>query len=112
MVVSMTLAGGRVHELTMKMLDTFTSIFLAVLWFNTFRQFLETFHVADAFPGAAGIAGFLQVVMLYCIAMVIAWMWRDSKMRVTTFCSCGAHFIAFAGIAASGEGQLSMDKAF
>lgn len=110
LVVSMVLSDGRLHELTMKMLDTFTSIFLAILWFNTFRQFLETFDVVKFFPGAREVFLFLQILVLYIIAMVVAWLWRDSKMRVTTFCSCGAHFIAFAGISAGAQGQSAVSR--
>jgi len=96
--------------LTLKMIDTFTSIFLAVLWFNTFTQFMVTFEIAEAFPCARELISFIQVVALYAIANFIAYLWKDDTMRVTTFCSCGAHMIAFAGIAASGhaQGQTSL----
>lgn len=107
-VISMALSDGRVRELTLKMLDTFTSIFLAVLWFNTFNQALETFDVADMFPYATELFTVIQVVVLYAIASAIAWVFRNDDMRLTTFCSCGAHFIAFAGIGASAEWQSAV----
>lgn len=104
-VVSLALSEGRLQELTLKMLDTFTSIFLAVVWFNTFQQILETSHVADAFPLATDLIALVQVIALYMVAMYIAWLWRGHTMGVSTFCNCGAHFIAFAGIAAAGRSQ-------
>mmetsp|Transcript_33532 Transcript_33532/g.71266 ORF Transcript_33532/g.71266 Transcript_33532/m.71266 type:complete len:696 (+) Transcript_33532:66-2153(+) len=108
LVTWMALSEGVVHELTMKMLDTFISIFLAVLWFNCFAQFLETFNVKDAFPGAAELASVTQVTLLYVLALVIAWLWRNKTMALTTFCGCGAHYIAFAGISATGANQWAM----
>jgi len=107
LTVSMALSGGKVHELTMKMLDTFTSIFLAVLWFNTFRQILKTLQVGNLFPYAHEFFSLMQIIVLYCIANFVAYLWQDNNMRLTTFCSCGAHFIAFAGIIFAGESQHS-----
>jgi len=103
--ISMALEEGKVRELTLKMLDTFTSIFLAVLWFNTFQQFLITFNLRTLFPGANIVLAVCNVIILYFIAQAISWLWRDETMRLTTFCSCGAHFIAFAGINATGWSQ-------
>eukprot|EP00933_Yihiella_yeosuensis_P064267 TRINITY_DN6762_c0_g3_i1.p1 TRINITY_DN6762_c0_g3~~TRINITY_DN6762_c0_g3_i1.p1 ORF type:complete len:643 (-),score=111.45 TRINITY_DN6762_c0_g3_i1:313-2241(-) len=105
LVVGMALAEGLVAELTMKLLDTFVSIFLAVLWFNCFTQALVTFEVAKAFPYAEEAFGIFQILALYAIANLVAYLWRDEKMTLITFCSCGAHYIAFAGIGVSGISQ-------
>mmetsp|Transcript_91479 Transcript_91479/g.191213 ORF Transcript_91479/g.191213 Transcript_91479/m.191213 type:complete len:645 (-) Transcript_91479:583-2517(-) len=110
--LSMALMPGLVQELTLKMVDTFISIFLAVLWFNCFTQFLVSFKIAQAFTLAAEILSFGQIVILYIIANIVAYLWKDDDMRVTTFCSCSAHFIAFAGIAATGQAQAATMEYF
>lgn len=109
-VMYMALGGGFLAELTLRMLDTFVSIFLAVLWFNTFNQFLVTFDVKGAFPYAVRIVSFVQVMVLYALANFVAWLWRDKTIHLTTFCVCGAHFIAFAGIGASSATQAHVSE--
>jgi len=105
LVVSMALSEGLLGTLTMKMLDTFVSIFLAVLWFSAFNQIIRTFKVGTWFPYAGEVVCFVQVVVLYFAAMTVAWLWRDKHMQVTTFTVCGAHYIAFAGIGATSNIQ-------
>jgi hypothetical protein len=105
LVVSMALEPGVMGMLTMKMLDTFVSIFLAVLWFSAFDQAVKTFRVATWFPFAAEVVCLLQVVVLYCLAIWVAWTWKDKQMALTTLTVCGAHYIAFAGIGAGSGAQ-------
>lgn len=105
LVVSMVMGEHVLRELTIKMLDTFISVFLAILWFNTFRTFIKVTGLGTLFPYAHEIFSFVQIIMLYMIANVVAYMWQDDAMRLTTFCSCGAHFIAFAGINFAAESQ-------
>eukprot|EP00933_Yihiella_yeosuensis_P064265 TRINITY_DN6762_c0_g1_i1.p1 TRINITY_DN6762_c0_g1~~TRINITY_DN6762_c0_g1_i1.p1 ORF type:complete len:1002 (-),score=247.76 TRINITY_DN6762_c0_g1_i1:353-3358(-) len=109
-VVFMALSDSIVAELTLKMLDTFISIFLAVLWFNCFTQALVTFEVAQMFPYAEEVFGLVQILALYAIAMVIAYLWRDEKKTLITFCSCGAHYIAFASISTAGMTQQDFSE--
>merc|ERR1719387_651958 len=99
MVLYMVAGEGLIAELTIRMLDTFVSIFLAVIWFNTFHQFMVTFHVSAFFPYAEEILYTVIIVVLYYIAMYLAWLWRDDTNKLAVFCSVGAHAIAFAGIA-------------
>eukprot|EP00930_Biecheleria_cincta_P028690 TRINITY_DN2000_c0_g1_i4.p1 TRINITY_DN2000_c0_g1~~TRINITY_DN2000_c0_g1_i4.p1 ORF type:complete len:721 (-),score=124.44 TRINITY_DN2000_c0_g1_i4:206-2368(-) len=105
LVLWMALEDGLVAQLTLKMLDTFISIFLAVLWFNCFSQALVTFNVASLFPYAEEVFGLVQVLSLYAISMLVAYLWRDEKKKLITFGACAAHCIAFSGISASGITQ-------
>ncbi|CAK0897124.1 unnamed protein product [Prorocentrum cordatum] len=107
----MALSEGLLGTLTMKMLDTFVSIFLAVLWFSAFNQFIRTFKVGTWFPFAAEVVCFVQVMVLYYVAMTVAWLWRDRQVHLTTFTVCGAHYIAFAGIGATTSVQESLSAA-
>jgi len=109
-VMFMAMSDWLIATLTFKMLDTFVSIFLAVLWFNTFAQFLDTFDIKQAFPLAAEFFALLQCLVLYGIALAIAYLWRDERLTMTTFCSVGAHFIAFAGILASTQSQRTASE--
>lgn len=108
LVVWMALSEGLLGTLTMKMLDTFVSIFLAVLWFSAFNQVVRTFHIWAWFPFAAEVVCLVQVMVLYFVAMTVAWLWRDKQMQLTTFTVCGAHYIAFAGIGATTNVQESL----
>jgi hypothetical protein len=107
----MALSEGLLGTLTMKMLDTFVSIFLAVLWFSAFNQLIRTFKVWAWFPFAGEVVCFVQVMVLYFVAMAVAWLWRDKQMQLTTFTVCGAHYIAFAGIGATTNVQESLSAA-
>lgn len=109
-VAHMVLAGGTLKQVTLKMLDTFVSIFLAVLWFNFFSQIITTFRINEAFPYATEVVSTLIMIALYGIANVIVYIWRDEEMRVMIFMGVGAHFIAFEGIAAGAHSQDEVAK--
>lgn len=112
LVMWMALEDGLVSQLTFKMLDTFISIFLAVLWYNCFAQALVTFEVASMFPYAAEVFGLVQVLTLYGVSMAVAYQWRDDKKKLITFCCCAAHCIAFSGISFSGNTQAHTSEDF
>lgn len=111
LMISMAMDPGVIGTLTYMLLDTFVSIFLAVLWFNAFSHLVEFFHRRglDSYV-SPDVVAVVQVCVLYVIAMVISYMWRNNEMRLLTFCSCGAHYIAFAGIYASGTTQHGVGK--
>jgi hypothetical protein len=108
----MALTDGLVGKLTLKMLDVFTSIFLAILFFSCTNQAMKTFRVADMFPGAVELFSFLQLVALYLIAIGVAYLYRDNTLVLVTFCSCGAHYIAFTGIGGGSVGQKNIVHIF
>jgi hypothetical protein len=110
--VYMLMSGGQLGKVTLQMLDTFISIFLAVLWFNFFETAMRFSGVRRAFPGAEQIVAILHLFALYGIAVFIAYLWRDHHMSLVTFCSCGAHYIAFAGIAGGSSLQSGVDIAW
>jgi len=103
-------AGGQVRDLTFQAIDMSTSIFLAVLWFSATDDVLahETLH--DLFPYAEEVFAILQVILLYVITMLVAYSFRDNKYYLLTFCGCAAHYVAFAGIKATGEAQHMFGK--
>lgn len=93
-------AGGQVSYLTFRLVDMATSIFLAVLCFSAFGK---TIH--SIFPKAAEIVEVALVLVLYIVTLRIAYTLRENKNSLFIFCSCSAHFIAFAAIQAAGEMQ-------
>lgn len=103
-------AGGAVSQLTFKLVDLSTSIFLAVLWFSATTEVLETELIKHAFPYAEEVFAILQVFILYALAMAIAFYCRENKYNLLTFCGCAGHYIAFAGIKATGESQHIVQK--
>eukprot|EP00930_Biecheleria_cincta_P067418 TRINITY_DN539_c0_g1_i1.p1 TRINITY_DN539_c0_g1~~TRINITY_DN539_c0_g1_i1.p1 ORF type:complete len:859 (-),score=174.57 TRINITY_DN539_c0_g1_i1:248-2824(-) len=112
LVLWMALEDGLVSNLTFKMIDTFISIFLAVLWYNCFAQALVTFEVAKMFPYAAELFGLVQVLALYAVSMAVAYQWRDDNKKLITFCCCAAHCIAFSAISFSGNTQAHTSEDF
>lgn len=103
-------AGGQVRDLTFQAIDMSTSIFLAVLWFSATDDVLASPMFNDAFPYAEEVFASLQVILLYVIAMVVAYAFRDNKYYLLTFSGCAAHYVAFAGIKATGEAQHMFGK--
>lgn len=104
-VISMTLSKGALGEISVKMVDTFISIFLAVLWFNFFHTAVHVSGIRHAFPFAEQIVGLVFLGTLYSTALGVAYYFRESEVTLPVFCGMGAHFIAFAGIQACGSTQ-------
>lgn len=98
-------AGGAVSNLTFRMIDLSTSIFLAVLWFSASADILESATFKKAFPHSEEAFAVLQVLLLYGLTMVVAYVFRHNKYYLLTFCGCAGHYIAFAAIRATGESQ-------
>jgi len=98
-------AGGAVSDLTFRMIDLSTSIFLAVLWFSASADIFEHPAVKKLFPHAEEAFALLQVFLLYGLTMFIAYTFRHNKYYLLTFCGCAGHYIAFAAIKATGENQ-------
>lgn len=98
-------AHGAVSDLTFRMIDLSISIFLAVLWFSASADILASDKIYELFPHAEEVFAVSQVIILYAVAMVVAYLWRDNKYYLLTFSGCAAHYIAFAGIRAVGETQ-------
>lgn len=110
LVIGMTLEEGVLGHLTIRLLDTFTSIFLAVLWFNMFSSVGMACSSAVKIPYFIEVFSAIQMLVLYGIANVIAYLWRNNHLKMTTFCSIGAHFIAFAGIMTGSHMQHEASK--
>jgi len=108
LIVYMTMtkaAGGAVSDLTFRMIDLSTSIFLAVLWFSAANDIMESEHVHKIFPHSEEVFAISQVIVLYVVTMIVAYHFRHNKYYLLTFCGCAAHYIAFSGIKAAGESQ-------
>jgi hypothetical protein len=100
---SMIMYGGVVSKLTWRFVDFFVSVFLAILWFGAFSDVLNLRYFVRSFsPTALTI---IQVFILYVLAMTIAYFLRDNQFRLLAFAGCGAHYVAFAGIAAGEHTQ-------
>mmetsp|Transcript_29833 Transcript_29833/g.80765 ORF Transcript_29833/g.80765 Transcript_29833/m.80765 type:complete len:559 (-) Transcript_29833:120-1796(-) len=106
----MAMTEGTVSFLVLKLVDTTISIFLALLWFSAFSTILQSDYVHSLFPYAEEVFAITQVFVLYAMVMLIAYLWRDKDVRLMTLSSCGAHYVAFAGIRATGETQFESSK--
>lgn len=111
-MIYLAAGDGTISKLTLKMLDIFVSIFLAVLWFNVFSQFQISFDLKNMFDGAEIVLGIMQCLLMYFISLFVAYVWRDAKMSLITFCTCAGHYVAFAGISASAISQRSVSIKF
>jgi hypothetical protein len=97
--------GGVVTELMWQFIDMFVSVFLAILWFGAFSEILTLDVVYEFLRVDPVVMAVVQVFVLYFLALVIAYLFRDNMFRLVTFGSCGAHYVAFAGIAAGEHTQ-------
>lgn len=109
-LIAMSLSPGALGYLTLKMIDTFVSIFIAILWFNVFAQVIETFDLRENYPMATEIVCLGHVFVLFAIAVVGTRFLQDDEVGMTTFSSCGAHYIAFSTIGAGGRLQETMSN--
>jgi len=97
--------GGVVSELMWQFIDMFVSVFLAILWFGAFSDFLTLDAVLKFLSGNTIVVACAQVLALYFLAISVAYLFRDNTFRLVTFGSCAAHYVAFAGIAAGEHTQ-------
>lgn len=92
-VVEFAAGGGIRQKLTLRMLEAFITIFVAVLWFSTFDKFLRVAGLEGHYAVYSGIA---NVCFLFLVATVVAWGFRRSEMSISIFLACGAHFVGFS----------------
>lgn len=98
MVVFFALTPGPLSAMTLKLLDVFVSIFLAVIWYSVFEQFVITFRLKDRFKGGDHCFFFLVIATLYATACRICFKLRDEAKGLIIFGGCAGHFVAFAAI--------------
>jgi hypothetical protein len=95
--------GGVVTQLMWQFIDFFVSVFLAILWFGTISEALTQPAIQEHINPL--LTSIVQVIFLYLLALFIAYLFSGNEFRLVTFASCGAHYIAFAGIAAGEHTQ-------
>jgi hypothetical protein len=98
-VVEFATGGGIRTKLTLRMLEAFITIFVAVLWFSAFDKIM---HVADLEGHHVVLTGILNVCFLFLVATVAAWGFRRSDVAISIFLACGAHFVGFAACHTAG----------
>jgi len=107
--------ASTISDLTFKMLDAFITLFLAMLYFEVLTDVLALPAVRRAFPEfmrpyVEEVMAILHGVVIYVIVLLVAFKWRDNHLRLMTFVACSAHYIGFAGMAASAENQHKLGK--
>jgi len=87
---------------TLNLIDFFISIFLAVMWFQAFDEFLkiDNFSSTHRFIGAI-----IHVVILMVVVQVLAYFLREKKISLLVFTTIGAHYLSFAAIHSSEHAQ-------
>jgi len=99
-VMEFAAGGGIRAKLTLRMLEAFITIFVAVMWFSVFDKLL---HVAGLEDHHIVLAGILNVCFLFLVATLVSWAFRRSDMAIAIFLACGAHFVGFAACHLSGH---------
>jgi hypothetical protein len=102
-VLEFATGGGIRAKLTLRMLEAFITIFVAVLWFSTFDK---TLKVAGLEGHHVVLAGIVNVCLLFLLATVVAWGFRRSEMSIAIFLACGAHFVGFSTCHLAGHVQM------
>jgi len=87
---------------TLRLIDNFVSIFLAVMWFQAFDEFLKinNFSSTHKFIGAI-----IHVLILFVLVNVLANVLRGQQVSLLVFTTIGAHYLSFAAIHASEHSQ-------
>jgi hypothetical protein len=99
-VLEFATAGGIRQKLTLRMIEAFLTIFVAVMWFSAFDKFL---HVANLEGHHIVIAGILNMCLLFMLATIVSWGFRRSDIALSIFLACGAHFVGFSACHAAGH---------
>lgn len=87
---------------SLNLVDYFISIFLAVMWFQAFDEFLKinNFSSTHKFIGAI-----LHVVILFVLVQTFAYFLRGKEIHLLVFTTIGAHYLSFAAIHSSEHAQ-------
>merc|ERR1719193_2334094 len=95
---------GKIRAIvTWKLLDTFVSVFLAVLWFNAFSGFMHAWlDPKTPSPAFMALIGLAEFVVLYVGVIVLSFMLKQRRLVMGAFVAIGAHYIAFAGVHSTG----------
>lgn len=101
LLVFLLLKGGVFTVLTLKLLDTFFAVGMALFAFSCFGQFLTFFEAKDLF-----LVPVLQVLALYAVAWCMRRVWKDEKKMLLAFCTCGAHYISCLTVTSDGVGPI------
>jgi hypothetical protein len=99
-VIEFATGKGIRAKLTMRMLEAFITIFVAVMWFSSFDKFL---HVANLEGHHVVLAGVLNVCFLFLLATIVSWGFRRSDVALAIFLACGAHFVGFSACHLAGH---------
>jgi len=86
-------AVPHVANATLLVVDRVAAIFLAVLWFSAFDDILQQLVP----PSHHWWLLALEIVVVLCSAMGVAWTLRQKSFGLAAFCGVGAHFGAFMG---------------
>lgn len=109
----MALQETEISHLTLKLLEYFATLFIAMLYFQVLSDFLRLPMVQKAFPRvirsyAEEIVAAAHGIVMYVIFLLVVYRNRSNDTRVMILAGCFAHYVAFAGIAA---GQMHQHKA-
>lgn len=112
-IVFFALTPGSLSVMTLKLIDVFVSIFLAVIWYSVFDQFIITFRLGRGKEGLlqsvdSNVFFFLVFTSLYLGACRICFTLRDATQSLIIFGGCAGHFIAFCAIGWALEGQSAV----
>jgi len=95
--------NGRLGQFTFRLIDTFISVFIAVMWFSAFDKLMR-FH--DFEEHHKVLSAVLHLLFLLVLANALAWTLRGQKVRLAALVTCGSHYVGFAACHAAGHAQL------
>lgn len=104
-VLYLILAGDSVSDMIITMIDIFISLFIAMLWFCAFSCILLASKSLSHMRYAEEVLAMFQALFMYAVVVGSAYGLKDTHNQLAIFCGCGAHYVAFAGIRATGEAQ-------
>jgi len=95
--------SGRLGQFTFRLIDTFISVFIAVMWFSAFDKLLR---FRDFEEHHKVLSAVLHLLFLLVLANALAWTLRGQRVRLAALVTCGGHYVGFAACHAAGHAQL------
>jgi len=106
LIAQFLLYGGIRTMLTWRLLDTFTAVFLAVLWFNAFgtivHAIVNPYHPS---PHIMALISCGEFLLLYLLVLAFGFWFKKNKLISGAFICCGTHYVSFAGVSSTGHGH-------
>jgi hypothetical protein len=100
-MLEFALAGGVRSTLMFRLMESFLTIFVAVLWHSAYDKVIHHWEVGNKAHWALG-----NLCFLFVFVTLVGWAIRRKRVLLACFCGCGAHFVGFAACHTAGHAHM------